>query len=63
MAWQAAATRAWGQRARLYLDNLARPAIVVNDMKLGPGQRGGVGIWLQTGTVACFRNLRITPAR
>jgi hypothetical protein len=52
-----------GQRARLYLDKLAQPAIVVNDMKLGPDQRGGVGIWLETGTVAYFRNLRVTHAR
>jgi hypothetical protein len=52
-----------GQRARLYLDKLERPALVVNDMKLGPDQWGGVGIWLETGTVAYFRNLRIAPAR
>jgi hypothetical protein len=50
-----------GQQARLYLDRNPRPVLVVQDMKLGSDQRGGVGIWLESGTIAYFRNLKITP--
>ncbi|MFS2221709.1 hypothetical protein [Pantoea sp. B65] len=51
-----------GQKARLYLDNTLQPALLVNDMKLGANQRGGVGVWLESGTVAWFRNLQVTAA-
>jgi hypothetical protein len=49
-----------GTRTELYLDGAARPAFIVNDMKLPAGQRGGVGIWIESGTVAHFRNLLIS---
>jgi hypothetical protein len=48
-----------GDRARLYLDGRPEPAFLVNDLKLGAHQRGGVGVWLESGTIAYFRNLRI----
>jgi hypothetical protein len=51
-----------GQRAELYLDGRSRPALIVKDLKYGPGQRGGVGVWLESGTIAYFRNLSVTPA-
>jgi len=50
-----------GERAELYLDGNERPALIVSDLKLGAGQRGGVGVWLESGTVAYFRNLKVTP--
>jgi hypothetical protein len=46
-------------KARLYLNGLKQPALVVNDLKLGPDQRGGVGFWLESGTIGYFRNLKI----
>jgi hypothetical protein len=52
-----------GVQARLYLDGKSKPAFVVKDLKLGPDQHGGVGIWIESGTVAHFRNLRVTPAQ
>jgi hypothetical protein len=52
-----------GQQARLYLDRTAQPALIVNDLKLGEHQRGGVGVWLESGTIAHFRNLRVMPRR
>lgn len=51
-----------GQKAELYLDSKTQPALIVNDLKLGPDQRGGVGVWLESGTVAYFRNLKVTAA-
>jgi hypothetical protein len=49
-----------GNRAQLYLDHSDRPAFLVNDLKFGSAQRGGVGVWIESGTVAHFRNLRVT---
>lgn len=51
-----------GEKAELYLDGKTQPALIVNDLKFGTGQRGGVGVWLESGTVAYFRNLKITTA-
>ncbi|TCP32411.1 hypothetical protein EV292_10843 [Sphingomonas sp. BK235] len=52
-----------GSKARLYLDGRSKPALIVDDLKLGSSQRGGVGVWIESGTVAHFRNLKVTPAR
>lgn len=49
-----------GSIAKLYLDHRPNPVLVVSDLKLGPDQRGGVGLWIETGTVAHFRKLQIT---
>jgi hypothetical protein len=49
-------------RAELYLDGQPRMAFLVKDLKLGPNQRGGIGVWLEAGTIAHFRNLRVAPA-
>jgi hypothetical protein len=47
--------------ATLFLDHNEKPALIVNDLKLGPSQRGGVGLWIESGTVAHFKDIRITP--
>ncbi|MDX5628585.1 MULTISPECIES: hypothetical protein [Pectobacteriaceae] len=52
-----------GQKAVLYLDRKTTPSLIVNDLKLGANQRGGVGVWLESGTVAFFRNLTVTAAK
>ncbi|EPJ84696.1 hypothetical protein CFII64_13298 [Pseudomonas sp. CFII64] len=49
-----------GAKARLYLDHAAKPAFLVNDLKYGAGQHGGIGIWIESGTVAHFKNLKVT---
>ena len=51
-----------GEKAELFLDGNPRPALIVNDLKLGANRRGGVGVWLESGTIAYFRNLKVTPA-
>ncbi|MCV9878552.1 alpha/beta fold hydrolase [Brenneria izbisi] len=51
-----------GSEARLYLDKQAEPVLVVNDLKFGAAQKGGVGVWLESGTIGHFRNLKVTPA-
>jgi hypothetical protein len=51
-----------GNRARLFLDRRTNPVLIVNDLKLGANRRGRIGLWVETGTIAHFRKLRITPA-
>jgi hypothetical protein len=51
-----------GQHATLYLNNNPTPALMVNDLKLGSSAQGGVGIWIESGTVAWFKDLKITAA-
>ena len=45
-------------RAELYLDDKEQPALIVTDLKLGESL-GGVGVWLESGTIAYFRDLKI----
>jgi len=52
-----------GSEARLYLDHSEVPVLVVSDLKLGAGRSGGVGLWVESGTIAEFQNLRITHSR
>ena len=49
-----------GERARLYVQGQPQPALIVNDVKSGAQGKGGVALWLGSGTVAHFRNLRLT---
>ncbi len=48
-----------GATAKLFLDGRKNPVLIVNDLKLGPTQRGAIGLWVETGTVAHFRKLRV----
>ena len=48
------------ETARLYVNGAKRPSLVVTDLKLGPGHRGGVGFWVETGTIGYFSDLKIT---
>jgi len=52
-----------GGVARLYVHGSEQPTLIVNDVKTGAQGTGAVALWLDTGTVAHFRNLtvNITP--
>ncbi|WEJ32826.1 hypothetical protein [Devosia sp. SD17-2] len=50
-----------GATAKLFVNDAPQPTLIVTDMKLGEAQRGGVGLWIEAGTVGYFSNLRITP--
>ena len=50
-----------GTKARLYVNGQAQPTLIVNDLKTGAGARGAIALWIDTGTIAHFRNLRVTP--
>ena len=51
-----------GQRARLFVHDQAQPTLVVNDVKSGATAKGGIALWIGPGTIAHFRNLRVTTA-
>jgi hypothetical protein len=51
-----------GVRALLYVHDQAQPVLIVNDVKTGAQGKGGVGLWVGSGTVAHFRNVRVSPA-
>jgi hypothetical protein len=46
--------------AKLWLNHNVKPALIVDDLKLGATQRGGVGLWIESGTIAHCKELRIT---
>jgi hypothetical protein len=47
-----------GTTLRLLVNDAPQPCLVVNDLKLGETS-GGVALWVDTGTRAFFRNLRV----
>jgi hypothetical protein len=50
-----------GERARLYVHGQEQPTLIVNDLKTGAQGRGAVALFLDRGTVAHFRSLRVEP--
>jgi hypothetical protein len=50
------------QKARIFINGANSPSLVVTDLKLGPLHRGGVGLWIEAGTIGYFSGLKITPA-
>lgn len=50
-----------GTRASVFIDDAAEPALVVDDLKLGAGARGQVGLFVDDGTAAYFADLRVRP--
>jgi hypothetical protein len=50
-----------GDRARLYVHGQEQPTLVVNDVKTGAQGKGAIALWLDSGTVAHFRDLVVQP--
>lgn len=48
-----------GTQARLYVHDQAQPTLIVNDVKTGANGTGAVALWIGSGTVGHFRNLRV----
>jgi hypothetical protein len=49
-----------GERARLFVHGQAQPTLIVNDLRTGADGRGAVALWIDSGTVAHFRAVRVT---
>jgi hypothetical protein len=50
-----------GDKARLYVHGQEQPTLVINDVKTGAQGKGSVALWLDSGTVAHFRDVRVQP--
>ena len=48
-----------GDKARLYVNDVQQPTLLVNDLKQGK-TKGAVALWVGTGTVAHFADLRVS---
>jgi hypothetical protein len=48
-------------QARLYLNDNPQPVLIVNDLKLGAVRTGAVGLWVDGGTDAFFRDIKVVP--
>ena len=48
-----------GAQARLFVNGARQPALIVNDLKMGGNATGAVGLWIYSGTVAHFRDVKI----
>jgi hypothetical protein len=46
-------------QAKLYVGGAEQPTLLVNDLKLGSGVPGKIGLWVGPGTEACFANLSV----
>jgi hypothetical protein len=49
-----------GTQARLYLNDNKEPSLIVNDLKHGPDQSGGIGLFIDTGTEGYFTQVKIS---
>ncbi|MEQ8878599.1 MAG: DUF1080 domain-containing protein [Cyclobacteriaceae bacterium] len=48
-----------GDKAKLYVNGVEQPTLIVNDLKLGADNSGKIGLWVGPGTEAYFANLEI----
>jgi hypothetical protein len=60
--WMKIRIEVQGERAKLFVHGQPQPTLIVNDVKSGARGRGKIALWIDTGTVAHFRNLTVTPA-
>jgi hypothetical protein len=59
-AWTPIRIEVQGSRARLFVYGQMQPTLVVNDVKSGAQAHGAIALWIDAGTVAHFRNVRVT---
>jgi hypothetical protein len=60
-AWTRIKIEVRGDKARLYVHGQEQPALIVNDVKSGAQGKGSVALWIDSGTIAHFRSLSVTP--
>jgi hypothetical protein len=46
-------------QAKLYLNDNPQPVLIVNDLKLGAANSGAIGLFVDGGTDAFFRNIKV----
>jgi hypothetical protein len=58
--WTRVRIEVQGERALLFVHGQSQPTLIVKDLKTGPGGSGAVALWTNSGTIAHFRDLRIS---
>ena len=61
-AWTKVKIEVRGDQARLFVHDQPQPTLVVSDVKSGATGSGAIALWVGPGTIAHFRNVRVTPA-
>lgn len=61
-AWTKLRIEIDGAKIRVFVHDAAQPTLIVNDLKHGADLRGAVGLFIDRGTEAFFRDLTVTPA-
>ena len=46
-------------QAKLFLNDNLQPVLIVNDLKLGTANSGAIALWVDGGTDAFFRNIKV----
>lgn len=57
--WTKVKIEVQGDKARLYVHGQQQPSLIINDLKSGANAKGAIALWIDTGTVAHFRNLTV----
>jgi len=52
-----------GSNAQLFINDSKNPNLIVNNMKMGAGQSGALGLWVDIGTEGYFKDLIVTKAK
>ncbi|MCC7054290.1 MAG: hypothetical protein IT355_13570 [Gemmatimonadaceae bacterium] len=60
-AWTRIRIEVRGDTARLFVHGQRQPTLVVTDVKTGSAGRGAIALWIDAGTVAHFRAVRVRP--
>jgi hypothetical protein len=59
-AWTKVKIEVRGEQARLYVHDQPQPTLIINDVKTGAQGTGAVAMWVGPGTIAHFRNVKIS---
>ena len=59
-AWTRVRIEVRGDTARLFVHGQPQPTLIVSDVKSGARARGAIALWIDVGTVAHFRDLRVS---
>jgi hypothetical protein len=60
-AWTPIRIEVRGTKARLFVNGATQPTLIVNDVKTGERGRGAIALWIDSGTIAHFRDVRVSP--
>jgi hypothetical protein len=60
-AWTPIRIEVRGTKARLFVNGATQPTLIVSDVKTGEQGRGAIALWIDSGTIAHFRDVRVTP--